>query len=275
MTSKVWFITGASRGFGHEWAMGALRRGDRVAAVARDTSALERMRDEFGDAVLPLQLDVTDRAADIAAVAAAHEYFGRLDVVVNNAGYGQYGFVEELSENDIRAQMETNFYGAVWVTQAALPYLRQQRSGHIVQVTSAAGLVTAAEIAIYSASKFALEGLSEALAQEVKPFDIHVTMVEPGMYATNFGAAARQVDPLPDYAEVHVQAGEALDQLIGAPSDPVATVAPLMAIVDAEAPPLRLLLGPGTLDVVKSVYEQRIEEWEAWYQAPAEVLSRS
>lgn len=267
MTSKVWFITGASRGFGREWAMGALRRGDRVAAVARDTTALEGMRDEFGDAVLPLQLDVTDRAADIAAVVAAHEYFGRLDVIVNNAGYGQSGFVEELSENDIRAQMETNFYGAVWVTQAALPYLRRQRSGHIVQVTSAGGVAAAAELAIYSASKFALEGLSEALAQEVKSFGVHVTMVEPGFYATNFVAVQRTADPLPDYIDAHVQTGETLAQLIGTASDPATTVAPLMAVVDAEAPPLRLLLGPGMLDFVKSVYGQRIEEWKAWYQA--------
>jgi NAD(P)-dependent dehydrogenase (short-subunit alcohol dehydrogenase family) len=106
MTSKVWFITGASRGFGRDWALGALRRGDRVAAAARDVAALGKMRDDFGDAVLPLQLDVTDRAADIAAIAAAYEHFGRLDVVVNNAGYGQYGFVEEFTENELRAQME-------------------------------------------------------------------------------------------------------------------------------------------------------------------------
>ena len=158
VTSKVWFITGASSGFGREWTLAAIRRGDRVAAAARDNAALEKIDSDFRDAILPLQLDVTDRASAFVAVATAYEHFGRLDVVVNNAGYGQHGFVEELSENDVRAQMETNFFGAVWITQAALPYLRRQRSGHILQVTSAAGLVSVAERAMYSASKFALEG---------------------------------------------------------------------------------------------------------------------
>jgi NAD(P)-dependent dehydrogenase (short-subunit alcohol dehydrogenase family) len=267
MASKVWFITGASRGFGREWALGALRRGDRVAVAARDVAPLQRMRDDFGDAVLPLQLDVTDRAADIDAVAATHDYFGRLDVVVNNAGYGQCGFVEELSEKELRAQMETNFFGAVWVTQAALPYLRQQRSGHILQVTSTGGLVSAPEVASYCASKFALEGLSEAMAEEVRPFGIHVTLVEPGRYATGFDAATTRADAMPAYAHVHEQAAEALAQILGPASDPASTVGPLLAAVDAEAPPLRLLLGPGMLDLVTSVYGGRFEEWKTWYES--------
>ena len=265
MASKVWFITGASRGFGRRWALGALRRGDRIAATARDVTMLDQMCDEFGDAVLPLQLDVVDRDADFAAVKAAYERFGRLDVIVNNAGYGQSGFVEEASEDEIRAQMETNFFGAVWVTQAAMPYLRQQRSGHIVQVTSTAGLVTAAELGIYSASKFALEGISEALAQEVKPFGIHVTIIEPGTYDTGFLSAINRAEEMPVYAHVHEQAAEALGQIVGTPHDPADTVGPLLAIVDAEAPPLRLLLGPGTLALAKSAYEDRIREWESWY----------
>ncbi len=185
-------------------------------------------------------------------------------MVVNNAGYGQHGFVEEYSENEVRAQMETNFFGAVWVTQAALPYLREQRSGHILQVTSAGGLVTAAERAIYSASKFALEGLSEALAQEVKPFGIHVTMIEPGYYATAYDSAAKTADPMPAYADIHTHAGEALDAVLGTPSDPAETVDPVLEIVDAEAPPLRLLIGPGMLDFVTSVYQGRLEEWAKW-----------
>ncbi len=273
MVSKVWFITGASRGFGREWALGALRRGDRVAVAAREVAALERMRDGFGDAVLALQLDVTDRGADIAAIAAAVAHFGQLDVVVNDAGFGQYGFVEELSEDEIRAQMETNFYGALWVTQAALPYMRQQRSGHIVQVTSTGGLVTAADIAVYSASKFALEGFSEALADEVKPFGVHVTMIEPGVYATmiepgvyatDFGSVINRPEAMPAYAEVHAQAAEALGPILGSASDPAATVDSLLAVVDAEQPPRRLLLGPGAFAFVKSAYDQRLEEWATW-----------
>ena len=253
---------------GHSWLRrsGSSRAPRAASAVsgrlAHCVAALERMRDDFGDAVLPLQIDVTDRAA--AAIAAAVAHFGRLDVVVNNAGYGQYGFVEELSEDEIRAQMEPNFYGAVWVTQAALPYLRQQRSGHIVQVTSTGGLVTAADIAMYSASKFALEGLSEALAHEVKPFGVHVTIIEPGSYATDFGSACKRSDAMPDYAEVHAQAAETLAQIIASASDPATTVDPLLAVVDAEQPPLRLLLGPGTFTLVKSAHDERLEKWAPW-----------
>src|SRR5246500_3743754 len=140
MSDEVWFITGTSRGFGREWAIAALERGDRVAATARDTSTLNDLAQKYGDAVLPIQLDVTDRDADFAAVKQAHDRFGRLDIVVNNAGYGQFGFIEELSEQDARDQIETNVFGALWVTQAALPYLREQRSGHIIQVSSIGGI---------------------------------------------------------------------------------------------------------------------------------------
>ena len=140
MALKTWFITGTSRGFGREWAIAALDRGDKVAATARDVSTLDDLVAKYGDAILPIQLDVTDRDADFAAVKQAHEHFGRLDVIVNNAGYGQFGMVEEISENEIRAQLETNLLGALWVTQAVLPYLREQGSGHIVQVSSIGGI---------------------------------------------------------------------------------------------------------------------------------------
>lgn len=154
---KVWFITGTSRGFGREWAIAALDRGDRVAATARNLDSLADLVDSYGAAILPIELDVTDRAADIAAVARAHEHFGRLDVVVNNAGYGQFGFIEELSESQARDQIETNVFGALWITQAALPFLRAQRSGHIIQVSSIGGISAFANIGIYNASKWALE----------------------------------------------------------------------------------------------------------------------
>ena len=140
MTQKTWFITGTSRGFGREWTEAALDRGDRVAATARDISTLDDLVEKYGEAILPLQLDVTDREADFAAVEAAHRTFGQLDVVVNNAGYGHFGFVEELTEDEIRAQMETNLFGALWVTQAALPILRSQGSGHIIHVSSIGGI---------------------------------------------------------------------------------------------------------------------------------------
>ncbi|HZC52030.1 MAG TPA: SDR family NAD(P)-dependent oxidoreductase, partial [Mycobacterium sp.] len=179
MTTKIWFITGTSRGFGREWAIAALDRGDKVAATARHASSFGDLVGKYGDAILPIQLDVTDRAADFAAVKEAHDHFGGLDVVVNNAGYGQFGMVEEISEAEIRAQLETNLLGALWVTQAALPYLREQRSGHILQVSSIGGISAFMNTGAYHASKWALEGLSQSLAQEVAGFGIKVTLIEP------------------------------------------------------------------------------------------------
>src|SRR6202163_4811837 len=148
VTEKVWFITGTSRGFGREWAIAALERGDKVAATARDTATLADLSEKFGDAILPIQLDVTDHDADFAAVAQAHDHFGRLDIVVNNAGYGQFGFIEELSERQARDQIETNVFGALWVTQAALPFLRARGSGHIIQVSSIGGITAFQNVGI-------------------------------------------------------------------------------------------------------------------------------
>ena len=202
MTAKVWFITGASKGFGREWAIAALERGDSVAATARDTSTLIDLEEEFGERVLAIQLDVTDRAAAFDAVRAAHQQFGRLDVIVNNAGYGQFGFVEELSEADARDQIETNLFGALWVTQAALPFLRKQGSGHILQVSSIGGVTAFPGIGMYHASKWALEGLSQALAGEVAGFGIKVTLIEPTGYSTDWaGPSSRTATPLKAYDE--------------------------------------------------------------------------
>src|ERR1700719_1353944 len=204
MSGKVWFITGTSRGFGREWTIAALERGDKVAATARDTSTLADLADKYGDALLPIQLDVTDRDADFAAVKQANDHFGRLDIVINNAGYGHFGFIEELTEAEARAQIETNVFGALWVTQAALPYLRAQRGGHIIQVSSIGGITAFENVGIYHASKWALEGFSQALAQEVAPFGIHVTLIEPGGYDTDWsGSSSRRAEPLPAYADVH------------------------------------------------------------------------
>src|SRR6476661_287787 len=164
---KVWFITGTSKGFGRIWAAAALDRGDKVAATARDTATLQDLVERHGDAVLPIELDVTDRAADFAAVAQAHDHFGRLDVVVNNAGYGLFGTVEEVTEEQARAQIETNLFGALWVAKAALPILREQGSGHILQVSSIGGVNAFAILGLYHASKWGLEGFSQALAAEV------------------------------------------------------------------------------------------------------------
>lgn len=265
MTEKVWFITGTSRGFGREWAIAALERGDKVAATARNTATLADLVDKYGEAVLPIQLDVTDRDADFAAVKQAHDHFGRLDIVVNNAGYGQFGFIEELSEQDARDQIETNVFGALWITQAALPYLREQGSGHIIQVSSIGGITAFPLVGIYHASKWALEGFSQALAQEVASFGIHVTLIEPGGFDTDWsGPSSRRADPLPAYTEVLAATEAERQQRWSAPGNPKASAAALLKVVDADEPPLRVFFGEAPLGLAKADYENRLRTWEQW-----------
>jgi NAD(P)-dependent dehydrogenase (short-subunit alcohol dehydrogenase family) len=265
VSNKIWFITGTSRGFGREWAIAALQRGDKVAATARDTASLADLVDTYGDAILPIQLDVTDRAADFAAVKQAHDHFGRLDVVVNNAGYGQFGFIEELSEQDARDQIETNVFGALWITQAALPYLREQRGGHIIQVSSIGGITAFPVVGIYHASKWALEGFSQALAQEVAPFGVHVTLIEPGGFDTDWsGSSSRRAEPLPAYADLHAAIDAERKSRWAAPGDPKASAAALLEVVDAEQPPLRVFFGTAPLGIAKTDYESRLRTWEQW-----------
>ena len=272
MSSKVWFITGASRGLGREWAIAALERGDRVAATARDPAALMSLRDIYGEAVEPIRLDVTDRAACFASVQSALTRFGRLDIVVNNAGYGQYGFVEELSEADARTQMDTNFFGALWITQAALPQMRSQRSGHILEVSSIGGVTAFPNLGAYHASKWALEGMSQALAAEVAPFGIKVTIVEPGGYATDWLAAAPQARPLAAYSGQRAEFEAARTARRADLGDPAASQQAILAIVDAPDPPLRVFLGKHALGYAKTDYERRLAEWELWQPLAASAL---
>ena len=274
MTDKVWFITGTSRGFGREWAIAALERGDKVAGTARDVSTLDDLTAKYGDALLPIALDVTDRDADFAAVKQAHDHFGgRLDIVVNNAGYGHFGFIEELSEKDARDQIETNVFGALWVTQAALPYLRAQHSGHIIQVSSIGGITAFQNVGIYHASKWALEGFSQSLAQEVAPFDIHVTLIEPGGFDTDWaGPSSKRSTPLPDYKDVHADADRARAKRVSKPGDPTASAAAILKVVDAQEPPLRVFFGEAPLQLAKADYESRLATWEEWQ--PVSVLAQ-
>lgn len=271
MSEKVWFITGTSRGFGREWTIAALERGDKVAATARNASSLDDLVGRYGDALLPLALDVTDREADFAAVKQAHDHFGRLDIVVNNAGYGHFGFIEEVTEQEARDQIETNVFGALWVTQAALPYLRAQRSGHIIQVSSIGGIVAFQNVGIYHASKWALEGFSQSLAQEVAPFGVHVTLIEPGGYSTDWaGSSSRRSTPLPDYQEVHEEADRIRSQRVAKPGDPQASARALLKVVDAENPPLRVFFGELPLQLAKADYESRLKTWEEWQPVAVE-----
>lgn len=263
--ARTWFITGASRGFGKEWSIAALERGDTVAATARDTATLDDLVQQFGDQVLPIRLDVNDRDAVFAAVAQAHDRFGRLDVVVNNAGYGQFGMVEEISEAEARAQFDTNVFGALFVVQAALPYLREQGSGHILQVSSIGGVSAFPNIGIYNASKWALEGFSQSLAAEVADFGITVTIIEPGAYSTDWGgASAKHATGNPAYDTFREKAAEQRKARTGNPGNPLATREAVLQLVDTPNPPLRIFFGDGPLTIATHDYESRLAEWRAW-----------
>src|SRR4029453_15893581 len=200
--------------------------------------------EKAGGRPLPIRVDVHARDPDFAAVKQAHDHFGRLDIVVNNAGYGHFGFIEELTEAEARAQIETNVFGALWVTQAALPFLRAQRSGHIIQVPWICGIVAFQNVGIYHASKWALEGFSQALAQEVAPFGIHVTLIEPGGFSTDWaGSSSKRSTPLPDYKEGHEEADRIRAQRTAKQGDPQASARAVLKIVDAPEPPLRVFFG--------------------------------
>ena len=214
---------------------------------------------------MPIALDVTDHDADFAAVAAAHERFGRLDVVVNNAGYGHFGFVEEVTEAEARAQIETNLFGALWVTQAALPFLRAQGSGHIIQVSSIGGISAFPLVGLYHASKWGLEGFSQALSQEVAPFGISVTLIEPGGFSTDWGGSSSvHSAPNPGYDEVRGAVLETRKTRMSTPGDPAASAAAILKIVDAEDKPLRVFFGTAPLGIAKADYAGRLETWEKW-----------
>lgn len=261
--SKIIFITGASRGFGKLWAEALLQRGDKVAATARDLNALDDLVGKYGDNVLPLRLDINDRLAGLSAVASAKEHFGGIDVLINNAGYGLFGTVEETTEKEARDQMETNFFGLLWLSQAVLPIMRAQGHGHIIQVSSVLGLISRPVLGIYAASKYAVEGLSESLAAEVKGFGIHVSLVEPAGFDTEWGSSsAARTAAMPEYDEVKAayQAGIPAD-FRGLANG---TVPALLKLIDSENPPLRLLLGKYAYMLVQKEHAGKDAEWQKW-----------
>ena len=271
MSNRIWFITGASRGFGRSFTDAALAAGDRVAATARDTSSLDDLASRHGDNLLGLELDVTDHDAAFEAVRRAHDHFGRLDVVVNNAGYGVSGAIEELTEEQARRQIEVNLFGALWVTQAALPFLREQGSGWIVQVSSIGGLAAFPLTGIYHASKWALEGLSETLRQEVAPFGIKVLMVEPSGFRTDWaGASMDRATPIDAYEGVETirdrRASQQEQNNGSQPGNPDLAARALLDTLDRDDPPFRLLLGNVAYDVAVDRYESRLQEFRAGEQ---------
>jgi NAD(P)-dependent dehydrogenase (short-subunit alcohol dehydrogenase family) len=261
--AKTIFITGASRGFGRIWAEAFLQRGDKVAATARNIDSLKDLKKQYGDSLLTLELDVNNREQGFAAVQRAANQFGTIDVLINNAGYGLFGAIEETSEQQARDQIETNVFGLLWITQAVLPLMRKQGKGHIIQVSSVLGIATLPVLGLYNASKWAVEGLSETLATEVKGFGIDVTIVEPNGFTTEWGSAsAVHADAVAAYDGVKaaLQAGLTPD----AYGKPEATVPAILQLVDATNPPLRLLLGKVGLPWIKQVYTDRLATWEEW-----------
>ena len=265
MTPKTWFITGASRGFGREWAIAALDRGDSVAATARDTAPSTTWPSKYGELLLPIKLDVTDRAADFAAVQQAHDHFGRLDVVVNNAGYGQFGMIEELSEAEARDQIETNLFGALWVTQAALPFLRAQGSGHIIQVSSIGGITAFPDVGIYHASKWALEGFSAGARAGGAGVRHPRHADRAGRLRDRLGRPLGQARRAARGLRRLAAAGKAWRAHRNpTPGDPKASAAAILRVVDAEQPPLRVFFGTAPLQIAEADYASRLETWRAW-----------
>src|ERR1700678_3007892 len=252
--AKVWFITGASRGFGRVWAEAALKRGDKVAATARKLASIANLKEAYGENVLTLELDVTKPDQVKAAVAQAYDCFGRLDIVLNNAGYSLVGTIEEASADEVRALYDTNIFGTLSVIQAALPLLREQGGGHILGTSSGLGHVTMPLIGYYCSSKWAFEAIHESLAAEVKPFGIKVTIIEPGAYATEFGSqeSLKFAAGLDIYSDFKTQFfGRLRNTERG---DPDATPGAIFKIVDAEHPPLRFFLGSHNLPWVRAAY---------------------
>jgi NAD(P)-dependent dehydrogenase (short-subunit alcohol dehydrogenase family) len=271
--NRVWLITGASRGLGRAFAQAALDEGDTVVLTARNPDAVEDLRGAHPGTALALALDVTDRAAAHRAVADTLDAFGRIDVLVNSAGYGLHAAVEETTEREAREQMETNFFGALWVTQAVMPVMRRQGGGRILQVSSAAGGAGFPMVGLYCASKFALEGMTEALALEAERFGIAVTIVAPSDFRTGFLASCRdREEPIDEYSLEFADNLEAMSvRHVGSePGDPLHAARAVLDLVSNPHPPRKLLLGNRSYDVHVAHHRAQLDEW-----AEQENLARS
>jgi NADP-dependent 3-hydroxy acid dehydrogenase YdfG len=273
--AKVWLITGSSSGFGRSLVEAVLKKGDRVVATARKPEQLNDLVRQYPERIHAVRLDVMNLQDIGAAIESALDRYDRIDVLVNNAGYPAMGAIEELSDDDIRRQFETNFFGALSMTRAVLPTMREQRSGHILNISSFAGVASLSGLGIYSATKFALEGASEALAQEVKPLGIKVTPIEPGGFRTN-GAGSSMVTPkhpISDYAEtsgktILLQRGSANDFMRAShgnqPGDPAKAADAMIQVVESDEPPLRLALGEDSANGIVQKLDAMKAELEAW-----------
>ncbi|MFD2416334.1 oxidoreductase [Amycolatopsis pigmentata] len=264
---RVWLITGTSTGFGRTLAETVLARGGRVVATARDVSAVKDLAERAPEQVLTARLDVTDEGSVHRAVEAAIARFGRIDVVVNNAGHGLVGALEELSGEQVREVMETNVFGVMTVTRAVLPHMRARRHGCFVQMSSVGGVVGNPGHAIYATSKFALEGMSEALAGEVAPFGIRVVIVEPGPFRTEFaGRSMTFAEPIADYRVTPAGALRARfrDQDGNQPNDPAKAAAIIVDLAGKDGTPLRLPLGPEAVGRIREKLQRQLADLDQW-----------
>ena len=264
--SKTWLITGSSRGLGRALAEAVLAAGDHLVATARDPRDLGDLVTRYGDRVRAVALDVTDGAAARASVATAVSAFGRLDVVVNNAGYGNVSSIEHMADADFRAQIETNFFGVVNVTRAAIPVLRGQRAGHIIQIYSIGGRRGSPGLSAYQSAKWAVEGFSEVLAREVGPLGVHVTIAEPGGIRTDWAGSSMHVDEVRD--EYRSTVGAFMDGIRksqdGARGDPAKMAQVILRLAALPEPPLRILLGSDAVFVADLAAKQRAAEDAKW-----------
>ncbi len=263
--SKIVFITGASKGFGKLWAEALLKRGDKVAATARNITALQDLKDRYGDRILPLKLDVNNRTEVFEVTKQVEQHFGRIDVLINNAGFGVFGTTEETTEQQAREQMETNFFGSLWVAQAVLPIMRKQKNGHIIQISSFLGLTTLPLLGLYNASKFAVEGLIETIGSETAHLGIKTTLIEPNGFATDWsGASAVQtssdIEEYNPVREAFAETGDNPDTW----GKPEATVEPVLNLIDNQNPPQRLLFGKIAYHVMNEVYTKRLNDIQNW-----------
>jgi NAD(P)-dependent dehydrogenase (short-subunit alcohol dehydrogenase family) len=266
--SRVWFITGCSSGFGLLLAHELLRRGDRVIATARDASKLDDLLTLYPDTARTFMLDVT-KPAEIESVARlALTAFGHVDVLVNNAGYGVNGAIEEVAEDEFEPMFQTNIYGLIRTTRAFLPHFRERRTGHIFNLSSIGGLIGGAGWGFYNTTKFAVEGFSEALAGEMKPLGVHVTVIEPGPFRTDFLGRSGKLaaNELPEYAQTAGKAREYLRTQAGKqPGDPQKAVEAIIAVADSPEPPLHLILGKIALTRFRdklALWQREIAAWE-------------
>jgi NAD(P)-dependent dehydrogenase (short-subunit alcohol dehydrogenase family) len=269
--AKVWLITGSSRGLGRSLAEAVLAHGDRLVATARQPEQLGDLVARYRDTVRAVALDVTQPEQARAAVAAAVEAFGQLDVLVNNAGYGNMAAIEDAAEDDWRAQLETDLWGVIHLTRAALPIMRRQRSGHIVQISSTGGRVGTPGLGAYQTAKWAVEGFSEVLAREVAPLGIKVTLIEPGGFRTDWaGSSMRQTPPSADYEGTVGQMMSYLRAHTGhEPGDPAKAAQAILTVVHMEQPPLRLLLGSDAVQLARQIDNAKLAETDRWEQLSA------